>query len=116
MPNEFAINITKIRDQARQHLKQGPVTQFNTMDVNRVITVLNEVVATEMVCYLRYTQNAIVAQGIDHGQVADQRGDPGADLPVPRCGPRRCVPCQIGCGGSYPLVTWSGAELSSPRS
>jgi bacterioferritin len=70
MLNEFAIDVTRLRDQAREHLKQGPVTPSNTMDVDRVISVLNQVVATEMVCYLRYTQNAIVAQGIDREQVA----------------------------------------------
>ncbi len=63
MRNDFAIDVTRIRDQARQHLKQGPVTPSNTTDVDRVITVLNEVVASEMVCYLRYTQNAIVRRG-----------------------------------------------------
>src|SRR5262245_49100367 len=70
MPNQFAIDISRIRDQAREHLKQGAVTPSNTTDVDRVITVLNQVVATEMVCYLRYTQNAIVAQGINREQVA----------------------------------------------
>ena len=70
MPNDFAIDVTRLRDEARQHLKQGPVTPSNTTDVDRVVTVLNQVVATEMVCYLRYTQNAIVAQGIDREQVA----------------------------------------------
>jgi bacterioferritin len=66
----FAVEVTRIRDEARQHLKQGPVTPSNTANVERVIRVLNQVVASEMVCYLRYTQNAIVAQGIDREQVA----------------------------------------------
>ena len=70
MPNHFAIDITHIRDDAREHLKQGAVTATNTTDVDRVITVLNQVLASEMVCYLRYTQNAIVAQGIDRQQVS----------------------------------------------
>jgi bacterioferritin len=79
MRNEFAIDVTRIRDEARQHLKQGPVTSSNTKDVERVITVLNQVVATEMVCYLRYTQNAIVAQGIDREQVASMFQDHAAE-------------------------------------
>ncbi len=70
MPNDFAIDLTRIRDEARQHLKRGPVTPENTADVERVITVLNQIVASEMVCYLRYTQNAIVAQGINREQVS----------------------------------------------
>jgi bacterioferritin len=79
MPNDFAIDITDIRDQARQHLKQGPVTPSNTTDVERVIMVLNQVVASEMVCYLRYMQNAIVAQGIDREQVASMFQDHAAE-------------------------------------
>lgn len=70
MPNDFAIDIARIRDEARKHLKKGPVMPSDTTDVDRVIEVLNQVVASEMVCYLRYTQNAIVAQGIDREQVS----------------------------------------------
>jgi bacterioferritin len=70
MTSTFAIDISHIRDEARQHLTLGPVTPSNTTDVNRVISVLNQVLASEMVCYLRYTQNAIIAQGIDREQVA----------------------------------------------
>jgi bacterioferritin len=70
MRSAFAIDVTHIRDEARQHLMQGPVTPSNTTDVDRVITVLNQVLASEMVCYLRYTQIAIIAQGIDREQVA----------------------------------------------
>jgi bacterioferritin len=75
----FAVDVTRLRDEARQHLKQGPVTSSNTKDVSRVITVLNQVVATEMVCYLRYTQNAIVCQGIDREQVASMFRDHAAE-------------------------------------
>ncbi|WP_405783523.1 ferritin-like fold-containing protein [Streptomyces sp. NBC_00859] len=70
MPNQFALDLSKIREDARKHLNKGPVTSANTSDLRRLIDVLNEVVATEMVCYLRYTQNAIVAQGINREQVA----------------------------------------------
>src|SRR5215472_5891135 len=70
MTSTFAIDVTHIRDEARQHLMQGPVTPSNTTDVDRVIKVLNQVLASEMVCYLRYTQNAIIAQGIDREQVS----------------------------------------------
>ena len=75
----FAVDVTRLRDEARQHLKQGPVTTSNTKDVGRVIAVLNQVVATEMVCYLRYTQNAIVCQGIDREQVASMFTDHAAE-------------------------------------
>jgi bacterioferritin len=70
MPNDFAIDIAKIQDEARKHLKQGPLMPSDTTNVAQVIEVLNKVVASEMVCYLRYTQNAIVCQGINREQVA----------------------------------------------
>ena len=79
MRSDFAIDITRIRDEARQHLKQGPVTPSDTTDVDQVITVLNQVVASEMVCYLRYTQNATVCQGINREQVASMFADHAAE-------------------------------------
>jgi bacterioferritin len=72
MPNVFEIDVQKIRADARAHLDEGAVTAENTADVDRIIEVLNQVVATEMVCYLRYTQNATQATGIDRAQVAAQ--------------------------------------------
>jgi bacterioferritin len=51
-------------------MDQGAVTKDNTSDVDAVIGVLNEVVATEIVCWMRYTQHAIVASGINRAQVA----------------------------------------------
>lgn len=79
MPNDFAIDIARIRDEAREHLDRGPVMPSDTSDVDRVIEVLNKVVASEMVCYLRYTQNAIVAQGIDREQVSAMFVDHAAE-------------------------------------
>ncbi|RDH80552.1 ferritin-like domain-containing protein [Mycolicibacterium moriokaense] len=70
--NRFAIDVAKLRDDARKHMEAGPVTESNTGDVGRIIEVLNEVVATEVVCYLRYSQHAIAATGIDRAQVASE--------------------------------------------
>src|SRR5580698_3313667 len=70
MPNDFAVDIAKIREEARQHIKQGALMPTDTTNVTQVIDVLNKVIASEMVCYLRYTQNAIVAQGINREQVS----------------------------------------------
>lgn len=68
--NKFELDIKKIREQARSHMDEGPVTTGNTADVDRVIGVLNDVVATEIVCYLRYSQHAMAATGVDRAQVA----------------------------------------------
>ncbi len=70
MANQFEIDISKVREDARSRMAEGAVTAGNTADVDRLIEVLNQVVATEIVCYLRYSQNAIVASGIDRAQVA----------------------------------------------
>lgn len=70
MSNTFALDIEEIRRDAREKMAQGAVTHDNTSDVEAVIDVLNQVVATEIVCWLRYTQHATVASGIDRAQVA----------------------------------------------
>ncbi|MFD2762535.1 ferritin-like domain-containing protein [Micromonospora eburnea] len=70
MPNQFALDVTKIRDDARRRMEEGPVTGTYGGDTNPVLDILNQVVATEIVCYLRYIQNSIAASGIDRAQVA----------------------------------------------
>lgn len=68
--NQFQIDVSRIRDDARKHMQKGAVTEGNAIDVDRLVQVLNEVIATEVVCYLRYSQHAITATGIDRAQVA----------------------------------------------
>jgi bacterioferritin len=70
MDNQFAIDVTKIRDDARAKMQDGPVTGAYEGDTKRLIELLNDVVATEVVCFLRYSQHAIAATGIDRAQVA----------------------------------------------
>lgn len=72
MDNQFEIDVDKIRQDARAHMDAGPVTGTYTADRKRLIEVLNDVVATEIVCFLRYSQHAIAATGIDRTQVADE--------------------------------------------
>jgi bacterioferritin len=67
--NEFALDVQRIRDEARKHMDEGPVTGTYGADKDRIVEVLNQVVATEIVCYLRYMQHAIAATGIDRAQV-----------------------------------------------
>ncbi len=68
--NSFSIDVAAIRERARQHMDQGAVTETYGKDSGHVIEVLNDVVATEVVCWLRYTQHATVAAGIDRDPVA----------------------------------------------
>jgi bacterioferritin len=53
-------------------MQEGPVTPTYGGETAPVLNILNQVVATEIVCYLRYTQNAIAAAGIDRAQVAKE--------------------------------------------
>lgn len=68
--NQFEIDVKSIREDARSHMADGAVTAGNTADQAQVIEILNTVVVTEIVCVMRYTQNAIAASGIDRAQVA----------------------------------------------
>ena len=68
----FTTDITAIRKRARQKMEEGPVTASYGKDPDDVIAVLNEVVATEIVCWMRYTRHALSATGINRAQVASE--------------------------------------------
>jgi bacterioferritin len=70
MSDNFVLDVTRIREQAQQKMGEGAVTSTYGLDADQVIAVLNDVVATEVVCWLRYTRHAISASGIDRAQVA----------------------------------------------
>ncbi len=67
--NTFSIDVSAIRERARQKMNSGPVTESYGKAPEAVIGVLNDVVATEIVCWMRYSQHAISATGIDRAQV-----------------------------------------------
>src|SRR3954452_8797481 len=60
----FSSDIAAIRKRAREHLEQGALTSNYGGDVATAIRLLNEAVATEIVCILRYRYHAITAMGI----------------------------------------------------
>src|SRR5437016_12741024 len=70
--NEFLSDVKEIRQRARKHLEQGPVTDGYKADRTKVITVLNEVLATELVCVLRYKRHYFMASGIHSESVAEE--------------------------------------------
>ncbi|MGH7640604.1 MAG: ferritin-like domain-containing protein [Candidatus Dormibacteria bacterium] len=65
MSADFVLQIESIRDQARHHIEDGPITDSYGADRDRVVKVLNEVLATEIVCVLRYMRHYYAADGID---------------------------------------------------
>jgi len=67
----FVSDIVELRRRARQHMEQGAVTSAYTADRDTVIRILNEVLATEIVCVLRYKRHYYMATGI-HAQAVAQ--------------------------------------------
>jgi bacterioferritin len=68
----FLTDVKTLRDRARQHLETGNVTPTYTGDVAQTIAILQSVLATEIVCVLRYTMHAIAASGISSEGVKDE--------------------------------------------
>lgn len=77
--NEFAIDLDQIRKDARTRIDQGPLTGSYGADVTRVIEVLNEVLATEIVCTLRYKRHYYSATGVFGPAVAAEFLEHAAD-------------------------------------
>ena len=68
----FKADIEEIRRRARIKMEEGPVTGSYQADRAKVIEVLNEVLATETVCTLRYKNHYYMAQGIHSQSVANE--------------------------------------------
>jgi bacterioferritin len=70
--NSFLSDITEIRRRARQHIEDGAVTDAYKGDRKVVLRVLNEALATEIVCVLRYKRHHFMAKGIHSQAVAEE--------------------------------------------
>jgi bacterioferritin len=68
----FISNIEDIRMRARQKIEQGAVTESYHLDPDHVTSILNEVLATEIVCTLRYRFHYFMATGIHSSAVAEE--------------------------------------------
>jgi bacterioferritin len=66
----FLTDIKTLRERARKHIEQGAVTEGYTADRETVIKILNEALATEIVCVLRYKRHYFMANGIHAESVA----------------------------------------------
>ncbi|HEV2652006.1 MAG TPA: ferritin-like domain-containing protein [Rhizomicrobium sp.] len=60
----FLTDVKTLRERARKHLEGGAIASTYVGDVQKTIAILQDVLATEIVCVLRYTQNAISATGL----------------------------------------------------
>ena len=62
--DKFLTDVKKLRDNARKNMDKGAITDGYKADVQQVLKVLNDVLATELVCVLRYKRHFYMAQGI----------------------------------------------------
>jgi bacterioferritin len=66
----FLTDIKTLRERARQHIENGAVTEGYRADRETEIRILNEALATELVCVLRYRRHYFMASGINAESVA----------------------------------------------
>ena len=68
----FLTDVNEIRRRARKHIEEGAVTEGYAADRETVIKILNEALATEIVCVLRYKRHYFMAQGIHSDPIANE--------------------------------------------
>ncbi|HEU4872113.1 MAG TPA: ferritin-like domain-containing protein [Pyrinomonadaceae bacterium] len=66
----FLTDIKTLRERARQHIENGAVTEGYRADRETAVKILNEALATEIVCVLRYKRHYYMASGIHAESVA----------------------------------------------
>ena len=70
MKDGFKLDMENIKQRAKEQMERGAVTGTYAADREAVVSVLNAVLATEIVCNLRYRNNSLVAEGIHAETVA----------------------------------------------
>jgi bacterioferritin len=66
------MDVQTIRQQARRNIEEGAVTAGYSADRSEVLKLLNEALATELVCVLRYRRHHFMARGLASSSVADE--------------------------------------------
>jgi bacterioferritin len=73
MPDKpFVTDIKQIRERARKHIEEGAVTENYGADKETVLQLLNDSLATEIVCTLRYRRHYFMAKGLTSAGVAEE--------------------------------------------
>ena len=75
----FLTDVENLRSKARQSIEKGAVTPNYQGDVQQTIEILQSVLATEIVCVLRYTMNAVAASGISSESVKKEFDEHAAE-------------------------------------
>ncbi|MEG0966893.1 MAG: ferritin-like domain-containing protein [Pseudomonas sp.] len=65
-------DVKTLRERARQHVEQGAVTEGYSADREKILRLLNESLATEWVCALRYKRHYYMASGIKASVAAEE--------------------------------------------
>jgi bacterioferritin len=68
----FLSDVQAIRKRAREHIEEGAVTAGYQADRDTVLKLLNDALATEIVCTLRYRRHYFMAKGIHSKSIADE--------------------------------------------
>ena len=69
---QFLSAVSELRARARQKIEEGAVTDAYTLNPEEACSVLNEALATELVCVLRYRFHYFMASGIHSGAVSKE--------------------------------------------
>ncbi|HCL52458.1 MAG TPA: bacterioferritin, partial [Pseudomonas sp.] len=65
-------DIQTLRQRAREHVENGAVTEGYNADRERIIKLLNDSLATELVCTLRYKRHYFMASGVKASVAAEE--------------------------------------------
>ncbi len=72
MAGQFLSDIQEIRRRAREHIERGALTEGYKADRQTVLRLLNEALATEIVCTLRYKRHYYLAKGLTSASIAEE--------------------------------------------
>jgi bacterioferritin len=72
MQQPFITDVKALRERARRNLDDGALGSNYVGDVDKTIEILQSVLATELVCVLRYTMHSIAASGISSESVKEE--------------------------------------------
>lgn len=76
---DFLSDVKELRRRAREHIQDGAVTANYGADPVKVVAILNEALATEIVCVLRYKRHFFMATGIHANAVAQEFAEHAAE-------------------------------------
>jgi bacterioferritin len=63
-------DVNQVRADAKKSIDEGPVTEDYKLDLNQTYKLMNEALASEILCVMRYRHHQVIAKGIDFPQVS----------------------------------------------